>query len=142
MPRHKCESVISNALGLNQAYDTNATLTYDFIYAVKDLRNAVAHNDIIFDTRYKNASIGNTLPAYLNAETTIANITFDTLIDYFILIIYLLKLFKVPRRDLQKLIYSYENINEALFHKVPFAIYSTIVHTDTRNKISQLRKFI
>lgn len=43
---------VSKSLGLYQATDTDAFLTKKIIFAIRDLRNAVAHNDIVFDTRF------------------------------------------------------------------------------------------
>ena len=33
--------------------DTYRELLYKYVYALKDLRNAIAHNDVVYDTRFK-----------------------------------------------------------------------------------------
>ncbi len=45
---------ISKRLGLNLACDTDRQLVYKYIYTLKDLRNAIAHNAVVFDTRFRN----------------------------------------------------------------------------------------
>ncbi len=45
---------ISKRLGLNTSPDTNRELIYKYVYTLKDLRNAIAHNAVIFDTRFRN----------------------------------------------------------------------------------------
>lgn len=40
---------ISKRLGLNVSADTNRQLIYKYIYTLKDLRNAIAHNAGVFD---------------------------------------------------------------------------------------------
>ncbi len=52
-----CRKNISLSLGIRQSDDNAALLPQRLIYAVKDLRNAIAHNDVIFDTRFKTGSI-------------------------------------------------------------------------------------
>ena len=44
---------ISINIGLNLSSDTNYTLVYKYVYALKDLRNAIAHNDVVYDTRFR-----------------------------------------------------------------------------------------
>lgn len=45
---------ISKRLSLNVSSDTDRQLIYKYIYTLKDLRNAVAHNSVVFDTRFRN----------------------------------------------------------------------------------------
>lgn len=45
---------ISRHLGLNLSADTNRELIYKYMYTLKDLRNAIAHNAVVFDTRFRN----------------------------------------------------------------------------------------
>lgn len=44
---------ISREIGINLSCDTNRELLYKYVYALKDLRNAIAHNDVIYDTRFR-----------------------------------------------------------------------------------------
>ena len=44
---------LSTKLKYDVSGDTNREVIYKFIYILKDLRNAVAHNDVIHDTRFK-----------------------------------------------------------------------------------------
>ena len=47
------EKKISRKIGINLSCDTNCTLVYKYVYALKDLRNAIAHNDVVYDTRFR-----------------------------------------------------------------------------------------
>lgn len=44
-------------LGIRYSDDSNAMMPQRLIYATKDLRNAIAHNDVVFDTRFRTGSI-------------------------------------------------------------------------------------
>ena len=45
---------ISKRLSINVSCDTDRQLIYKYIYTLKDLRNAIAHNSVVFDTRFRN----------------------------------------------------------------------------------------
>lgn len=41
--------------------DTNRNLLSNILYTIKSLRNSVAHNNIVFDTRFKDRKISSVL---------------------------------------------------------------------------------
>lgn len=134
--------LISKSLGINQGYDTNSQLPQCIIYLLKDLRNAVAHNDVIFDTRFNTSKVKSTLCSFLSNDCSINNISFSTITDYVILICFILKQLGVSRVEINKLITTFTNITEDLRSKIPFSMYCKIIHTDTSNKLNQLKCYI
>lgn len=50
-------------------------LLSSMLYTIKSLRNSVAHNNIIFDTRFKDRKISPVLKKWIEKETGIQNIT-------------------------------------------------------------------
>ncbi|MGD9154359.1 MAG: Abi family protein, partial [Bacillota bacterium] len=138
----ECRKKISQSLGLNQSCDTEAKLTKTIIFTIKDLRNAIAHNDVIFDARFKEGKVGNQLLKCLEYDTKVTNITFETIVDYLVLVVYLLKKFQVPFTELRRLILNFQGILETLRKQIPISVYSRIIYTDTRNKLSVLKEFI
>lgn len=133
---------ISIELNLNQPCDTNGVLTQTIIYLLKDLRNSVAHNNVIFDCRFKTNSVNNALIKGLQNDTSIHNITFNTIVDYVILIVYLLKNIDVSKNELNKFINDFFNILDNLRSSIPISIYSKIIYTDTRKKLNLLKSFV
>ena len=73
---------VSIKLGFHQPSDSDAFLTKKIIFAIKELRNAVAHNDVIFDTRFSRSSIDKSLSSSLEIVTGIKSITFKSITDY------------------------------------------------------------
>lgn len=120
------------------AYDTSAKLTESIIYLLKDLRNAVAHNDVIFDTRFRTGNVKKTLINALSHDCQVQNITFNTITDYVILISFILKQLGVSKTEIQKMITDFHNIKETYRSKIPYSIYSKIIHTNTNNKLLEL----
>lgn len=133
---------ISIELNLNQPCDTNGVLTQTIIYLLKDLRNSVAHNNVIFDCRFKTNSVNNALIKGLQNDTSIHNITFNTIVDYIVLIVYLLKNIDVSKNELNKFINDFFNILDNLRSSIPISIYSKIMYTDTRKKLNLLKSFV
>lgn len=133
---------ISNSIGFNIAFDNDGKLTETIVYTLKDLRNAIAHNDTIFDTRFKTSNINSRLPNYLTQITNVNGITFLTIADYVVLISYLLKIFGVNKTEIRKFIRDFTNCYEILKIKIPTNIFAKIIHTDTRTKLSNLKLFL
>ncbi len=133
---------ISQNLKLHQGCDADGKLTQTIIYALKDLRNSVAHNDIIFDTRFKSGKINKSLISCITFSTSIAGITFTSIVDYIILIAYMLKNLEVPKTDINRFISDFENTLEVLRGQIPISIYSSIIDTQAKNKLIVLKQFV
>jgi hypothetical protein len=86
--------------------------------------------------------IGSQLLKCLEYDTKVAGITFETIVDYLVLVVYLLKKFQVPFTELRRMILDFQSVLETLRKQLPISIYSQIIHTDTRNKLSLLKEFI
>ena len=84
----KCRQKISTKIGIQQSDDTNAMMPQRLIYATKDLRNSIAHNDVIFDTRFRTNDIDKQVSNAISNATGIPDLTFETITDYLVLIIY------------------------------------------------------
>lgn len=112
------------------------------IYTLKDLRNAVAHNNTIFDTRFKTAGINKRIGKYISNETGISNITFDTIVDYVILIAFLMKLLDCPKTEILSFIRAFESESESLRKAVDIQIYTSVIYTDTRSKLQNLKNWL
>lgn len=133
---------ISKSVGIKTAFDNDGRMLEMIVYVLKDLRNAVAHNSTVFDTRFKSKQINHRISSYITAETGIVNVTFNTIVDYIVLSCFLMKLLECSKSDIISYIRKFEKSCEDLRKKVPMNIYSKIVYTDTRNKIRMLKIFL
>ena len=133
---------ISKAVGINSAYDSDGKIVEQIIFLLRDLRNSIAHNSIIFDARFKSHSLPKRLMAYISTETLINNITFSTIVDYIITMAFILKKLNAPRSETLAFVKTFEKICEDFRLQVPVNIYSKVVYSDTKNKLSLLKKFI
>ena len=120
----------------------NGSLLPSIVYLIKDLRNAVAHNGVIFDCRFKEANISKKIGSYLQSETSISNLTFKFIIDYFVIVIVLLKKLSKHKTELKRTIKKFEYEVEQLRKNIPVSAYTSIFGTDYKKKIDLLKKYI
>ena len=132
----------SSEIGINPKFSTDGKLAERFVFAIKDLRNAIAHNGTIFDTRFKTANISNRISNYLQNETSIRGINFKTIFDYLVLIIVIMKGLKKPKKGLLSLINAFEKEYESLRKKIPVSIYNQIAYTNIKSNFGLLRNYI
>ena len=130
---------------LNMLYistDTNRMLLSSMLYTLKSLRNSVAHNNIIFDTRFKDRKISTILKKWIEKETNIPNITLYSLIDYIIIVCCVLKRIDFNKIRAANLLEKYKEENQRLSDRVPTNIYQTILQQNVANKISKLETYL
>lgn len=137
-----CRRKIAEKIGMEQKGDTQAMLPQRMIYAVKDLRNAIAHNDVVFDTRFRTSGIDRQVSVAVEDKTQIKDVTFDTITDWLILIVYLLILLHADQKEIESAITAFENAMETLRKKIPISVYTRIIHTDARKKLEGLKMFV
>lgn len=133
---------ISIKLGIQQSDDTNSMMPQRLIYTTKDLRNAIAHNDVVFDTRFKTGSIDKQISNAISNATSVSGITFDTITDYLVLLTYQLKLIGISKTELRRLIAGFSDAQEKLRSAIPTSTYNQIIHTDNNRKIQALKAYI
>lgn len=133
---------ISKRLGINLATDTNRELIYKYIYTLKDLRNAIAHNAVVFDTRFRNIDPSPAMKRCLQQEIGLTYVNFKTIGDYFMLMCYFLKMLGVTRTEIRAFIRDFERITETYKRQVDPTVYAKVVHPDLPARLNMLKKYI
>ena len=131
----------SKSIGIKIKDDPDGKLPEMIVFAIKDLRNSIAHNGTVFDTRFKTSSINNRLSSYIERETKISNLSFESIVDYIILIAFVLKILQYSNKEILIFVTDFEKICENLYRQVPTNIYMRIIYSDTRNKLIMLKKY-
>ena len=132
---------ISNEVGIKSNVDSDGRMLEKIIYILKDLRNAVAHNSTVFDTRFKTGNIDSRISKYINTEISISSVDFNSIVDYIILISFLLKILQYNENEITEFICQFEKACENLRNEIPIEIYSKIVYTNTKSKITAVKLF-
>ncbi|MDD6057757.1 MAG: Abi family protein [Clostridiales bacterium] len=133
---------ISRAIGINLSCDTYRELLYKYVYALKDLRNAIAHNDVVYDTRFKKMDPSKPMKQCLILEMGMAYINFKTIGDYIILICYYLKLLKVSKTEIKAFIREFEKITKEYKSSVNPNVSSITLHPDLISRMNILKNVI
>ena len=114
----------------------------DIIFALKDFRNAIAHNGVIVDVRFKSGSINTGVAQLLKQETGVGKIDFTDITDYVILLVYLMCRMGFTKTECKQLVAGYESILEKYRAELPFIIYSKLIKTSAHGKLTALRQFV
>lgn len=133
---------ISRRLGFNVSCDTNRQLIYKYIYTLKDLRNAIAHNAVVFDTRFRNIDPTSAMKQCLKLEVGLPYVNFKTIGDYIILMCYYMKLLKVSKTEINAFIREFEKIINRYVQAVNSNVVSIVIHPDLKARMNTLKNFI
>lgn len=133
---------ISKELGLNTSCDTKRELIYKYIYALKDLRNAIAHNSVIFDTRFRNIEATKSMKQCLKFEFDLPYINFETIGDYVVLIVYYLKILHTPKSEIKAFIRDYEKITDNYRKSVNSRVTKIVIHPELQFRMNLLKNNI
>ena len=133
---------VSKNIGLNLASDTNRELVYKYIYSLKDLRNAVAHNDVVFDARFKRFSPSAPMKLCLQKEMNLQYVNFETIGNYVALVCYYMRLLRMPRREIKSFLIGFEKATKEYSLKVNTAVSAIVIHPDTWARIAAMKKAV
>lgn len=126
---------ISIKMNMQSSMDTNCEFLHKFVWLLKDLRNAVAHNSPVFDTRFRKFDPSRAMKGYLASQTHLPFVKFDNIGDYIILIAFILKILGLSKTHIKSFLRSYKSACQSyeksvahdVSHRVlPHGIYSRI----------------
>lgn len=137
----RVKTVIVRDLGMPTNLESELRLK-DIIFALKDFRNAIAHNGVIVDVRFKSGSINTGVAQLLKQETGVGKIDFTDITDYVILLVYLMRCMGFTKTECKQLVAGYESILEKYRAELPFIIYSKLIKTSAHGKLTALRQFV
>lgn len=133
---------ILQSLGILDPNDTNGELLSRHVWIIKELRNALAHNHIIFDCRFKNSKIPTWIRSHIESQMGITNCTFNTITEYLALSVFYMKSIGMTKVEIKAIVRDYEGLVRELQKSVPTPVFNTIVGTDVFNKIKAIKEYI
>ena len=132
---------ISNELGIPKDLNTEGALLPKIILCIKDLRNAIAHNKVVFDGRYIEFKKRASMKEMLYTSTRIPNVNCTKLSDDIILVMVMMKNLKFNKLQLRKIVSQNIVAITALKAKLSNELFQEIV-TDFPEKMKNLLVFI
>lgn len=136
------ETILKQLYLFDVSIDTNRELLSTVLFTLKALRNAVAHNNIIFDSRFKDRNISIILKRWIEKETDIQNITLYSLVDYIIIICCLLKRIDFNNSRANVLLRQYKEQNALLKSSITPQIYNMVIQQNVTSKIASLEAYL
>lgn len=133
---------VSRIMKLPTNLDADGFITKFFIFTIKDLRNAIAHNNVIFDTRFKTGKIDKRLVALLEKEVGIRELNFSYTDAYVVMITYFLRKMGETKTSCKQFVAAYQQQTEYLRNELPIGICNQILGTQHRSNMIALQKFI
>lgn len=133
---------VSKIMKLPTNLDSDGFITKFFVFTIKDLRNAVAHNNVIFDTRFKTGKIDKRLVDLLEKEVGVSNLNFNYMDAYVIMITYFLRKMGETKTSCKQFVAAYQQQTEYLRSELPISVCNQILGTQHRSNINTLQKFI
>lgn len=137
----RVKTAIVRDLGMPLNLDSEHRLK-DIVFALKDFRNAIAHNGVVLDVRFKSGSINTGVAQLLKQETGVGKVDFTDITDYVVLVTYLMCCMSLTKTECKQFINGYETIIEQYRAGLPFNVYSRIIKTTARGKLETLREFV
>lgn len=122
--------------------DIDNQLLAHILYTLKDLRNALAHNNVIFDTRFKEREISDIVAIWLNKEMRLDSVDFTSIVDYYLLLTVLLKKIEYENSKLNAFVSEVENVINALYKGTPANIYTKLTTTKLVTKLTALAEYL
>lgn len=126
---------ISKHLDMRTSMDTNREFVHRFIWLLKDLRNAVAHNLVVFDTRFSHTDVTNTMKTYLARESGLPHVRFDNIGDYIVLIAFFLNRLGVTKTENKRFLRSYVRLSSEYEAKVSSAVAHMVLPHGLRQRM-------
>ncbi len=133
---------ISRRLGLNLSADTDRQLVYKYIYTLKDLRNSIAHNSVIFDTRFRNIDPTRAMKRCLEQEIKLPYVNFKSIGDYIILMCYYMKLLGATKTEIKAFVREFEKITDEYRNSVDPTVANIVIRGDLSSRMTALKNFI
>lgn len=137
------KEAISKEIGLPTNINTGGVLLAPIISALQSIRNAIAHNNMIFDGRYRADTKDNRKIAdMLMQETQIKGITMLSLGDFIVLIFYLMAILHFKKRPIYNSLKRTTDAFEQVFGEIGASLYMKIFPNDTKAKIQGITTFV
>lgn len=134
---------ISEHLKIPLNLNTNGALLPKIIYLLQDVRNAIAHNNVIFDGRHhKTRAVDQTIRQYISSLIGIRSLDFSSIVDDILLIFVLLTNLQTNKNVLINSVERIANAFTEVYTHLGASLYMRIIPNDSQNKLRSLIGFI
>ncbi|WP_315272694.1 hypothetical protein [uncultured Abiotrophia sp.] len=126
----------------SSSHNEDGRLLESFVFALTDLRNATMHNGPVFDASYRQGGVTRRIKRYVVNETGMESITFNSILDDILVLLFLLKKQGYKKRELSKSLTMFKELKEQLKSKIPDSTYYSLLGNNTDSKIKDFTDFL
>lgn len=129
---------VSNAFGIEKKDDTNRDYLVAIMKQLRHLRNAVAHNDIIYDTRFKQNDASKSVYALFQRFGGLPSFKCESIFEYFVLLAWFMKQLKCDNEEIKSFLRSYEKATDDYKKRIPQTILKITVLKGYKSLVSKV----
>lgn len=109
---------------------------------LKDLRNAIVHNSVVFDTRFRTNDPSPAMKRCLKQEITLPFINFKSIGDYIILMCYFMKLLGTTKTEIKAFVREFEKITDDYRNSVNHTVANIVIRKGLSSRMTTLKNYI
>ncbi len=133
---------LNSNLNILASSDQQYSVLSKMIFLLKDLRNSVAHNNVIYDARFQSRRVDKNVLALLCAKYKINIRGFSRIEDYILLVVFFLQGLKIGKRKIKKMLTDILEIIDILTSNITKMTASKIDISVTERKIKSILRNI
>lgn len=129
---------VSEVFGIEKKDDTNRDFLVVMMKQLRFLRNAVAHNDIVYDIRFKRNDAPKSVYELLRRFGGLPSFQCESIFEYFVLLSWFMKQLGCSKEEITDFLRSYEKATDDYKQKIPSAIQDVTVLKDYNELVSKV----
>lgn len=138
----KTRDRISQEIGLNLRFDAEREMLHQSVQLLRDLRNAIAHNDVIYDTRFHPQNPPRSLRQCIQQEIGLESFSLRPVEDYLIFLCYFLFLLGFPNETLLTFVSDFCKEKQQYQDAVGKKIAAYTVDPNFEGRIQSLKNYL
>lgn len=136
---------ISKKLHLNSPIDTDKRILCEYIFAMKELRNALAHNAIVYDNRFgrfRSKEKSKRMKEFLKLKFKLQYVNFKDIIDYVALITMFIRILGINKKETLLFLNHFCSLTNDYIETIGKEISSITINTNWINRIETIKNNI
>lgn len=122
--------------------DTNRKNICDYVYTLKDLRNVIAHNAVVYDGRFAKNQMkakSQRMREYLRSRYKLQYVKFEDMVDYVILISFFLEVLGETKSSIVAFVKKFEVLTKKYISSIGHAISNITINSNWTYRIDILK---
>lgn len=127
---------ICKELDMDYSFDSDHRIVGSVIKRLRYLRNSVAHNNVVYDSRFNCNQIKTLLKTCLNTEMNLSNPTMSNAYEYVVLISLMLKKLGVPKTENKRFVRKFRDLTTKFEAEIGTVLATQLVPANWKAEIN------